>query len=344
MAMTPAPKSLSEVHDLIAKFPGLDADAAMAAEMREPSLTKPPGSLGRLEEVAHWLASWQGRHPAKVEAPQVIVFAANHGVSAQGVSAYPPEVTAQMVSNFEHGGAAINQISHAADATMKVVDVGVTEGTQDFSTGPAMTEESFCNAFGQGMAAVNVSTDLLAVGEMGIGNTTTAAALSHALHGGTAETWTGAGTGVEGAALANKVRVVGESVALHKAETNDPLDLFRRLGGLELVAIAGAITRARLERIPVLLDGYVCTAAAAPLAAAAANALDHCLAGHVSAEPGHTHLLEKLGKVPLLDLNMRLGEASGAAVAIALVKMATAYHSGMATFDEAGVTDKNESP
>ena len=333
------PQTLNEIRALLARLPGPDEAARADAVDREAQLTKPAGSLGRLETLSAWLSAWRGRQPPIIEAPTIIVFAGNHGVAAHGVSAFPAEVTRQMVGNFQAGGAAINQLAKSAGAALKVIDVGVEPGTNDFTVGPAMTEDAFCGAFRTGMQAVDEGADLLALGEMGIGNTTAAAAICHALFGHDAAHWAGPGTGVAGVALDKKIRVVGEAVARHGGETDDPLDLFRRLGGFEMVAIGGAVVAARQKKIPVVLDGFVCGAAAAPLHAVAEDALAHCLAGHCSTEPGHAHLLERLGLEPLLNLGMCLGEASGAALAISLIKAAANCHAGMATFAEAGVSD-----
>ena len=334
-------QNLGDVRALLQTLPGGDVQAAENARAREPQLTKPGGSLGRLEDIAEWLATWQGRHPARVERIKVAVFAGNHGVTAQGVSAFPPEVTFQMVANFEAGGAAINQLCGVAGADLEVVALDLDNPTQDFSQEPAMDDAECTAAFRRGMEAVGADYDVICLGEMGIGNTTPAAAIAHAIHGGEAGDWVGPGTGVEGDALALKVRVVADAVQRHKPAFGDGLDVLASVGGRELAAIAGAITQARLNRQPVVLDGYVCGAAAAALAAAAPGVLDHCIAGHVSAEPGHIRLLDKMGMAPLLNLGMRLGEASGAVVAVNLLKCAAACHAGMATFGEAGVTDKD---
>lgn len=316
---------------------GIDTAARDGAVERNSQLTKPPAALGRLEDIAQWYAGWRGDARPKVTSPQIIVFAGNHGVAAQGVSAFPPEVTEQMVLNFQHGGAAINQLARAAGATLDVLALELNRPTDDFTAGPAMSEADVVAALTEGWNAVREQTDLLVVGEMGIGNTTPAAALAGALVGGDAATWTGRGTGVDDAGLANKTRVVAEGMALHKGQ-GDGLEMLRRLGGRELAAMAGAIARARSLRIPVILDGFICTAAAACLAHTATGALDHCIAGHLSAEGAHARLLEALGKEPLLSLGLRLGEASGAALAIPIIKAALECHSGMATFAEAGVS------
>ena len=332
---------IEELRGLLQELPGPDETAADAARTREPQLTKPPGSLGRLEAIAEWLAAWQGRHPPELSSVQVRVFAGNHGVVAKGVSAYPAEVTVQMVGNFQAGGAAVNQLCRQAGATLDVVALELDRPTADFTEAPAMTEAEFIAAFNAGMASVPDGCDLLGVGEMGIGNTTSAAAICHALFGGQAIDWTGPGTGVAGAALDAKAQVVADAVALHAEARSDGLEVLRRLGGRELAAMAGAIAAARLKRAPVLIDGYVASAAAAALQAVSADALDHALAAHVSAEPAHRDLLQRLGKPALLDFSMRLGEASGAALAIPLARAALACHAGMATFAEAGVSDKD---
>jgi nicotinate-nucleotide--dimethylbenzimidazole phosphoribosyltransferase len=332
--------TLDEVRAVLREFPGADLEAVRRAAAREATLTKPAGALGRLEDISAWLAAWQGRHPPQLERVRVGVFAGNHGVAALGVSAYPAAVTAQMVRNFIAGGAAINQLCRAADAELRVYEMALERPTADFTRGPAMDEAECAKAMAYGMMAVESGLDLLCLGEMGIANTTSAAALACALFGGGAAEWTGPGTGVSGAALQRKAEVVAAGVDLHGGAARDPFDLLRRLGGHELAAICGAVMAARLARTPVLLDGFACTAAAAVVHAAERTALDHCLVAHVSAEPGHRRLLQAIGKTPLLDLGMRLGEASGAALAIPLLRAAVACHTGMATFAEAGVSGK----
>jgi nicotinate-nucleotide--dimethylbenzimidazole phosphoribosyltransferase len=329
--------SLDEIRALMAHLPGPDLEAGTAAAERERHLTKPAGALGRLEELAAWLATWQGRHPPAVDHPRTVVFAANHGVAARGVSAYPAAVTAQMVQNFIAGGAAVNQLCKTVDADLRVYEMNLDQPTGDIVDGPAMSEAECAGAIAYGMMAVEPGLDALALGEMGIGNTTAAAALCAGLFGGAAELWTGPGTGVAGPALEAKRRVVAEAVERHRAAT-DPFDMLRRLGGLELAAIAGAVLAARLGRVPVVLDGFAATAAAAVVFAADPRALDHCVVGHVSAEPGHRRLLEQISQRPLFDLGMRLGEASGATLAFAVLKAAIACHNGMATFAEAGIS------
>ncbi len=325
---------------LIQNLPGPNVQAVDMARERDSQLTKPPGALGRLEEIAFWLAAWTGRRPA-VTRPLVAIFAGNHGVTDKGVSPFPPSVTAQMVENFAAGGAAINQICVAYDLGLKIFDLALEHPTADFTEGAALDEQACAATMAFGMESIAGGTDLLCIGEMGIGNTTVAAAMYLALYGGKAEDWVGPGTGAQGDVLQNKIDAVEKAVALHKDHVKDPLELLRRLGGREIAAMAGAILAARMEGIPVIIDGFVATAAAAVLHAANPKALDHCLIGHVSAEPAHMKVIEKLGKTPLLALGMRLGEGTGAALAAGIVKAAAQCHSGMATFEQAGVSDKD---
>jgi len=331
--------SLAEFSTLLTTLPSADKVALAAASARNSQLTKPPAALGRLEDLAIWYASWRGVAAPEITHPQVAIFAGNHGVAAQGVSAFPAEVTQQMVLNFQAGGAAINQLSKCFGAEMTVHALDLETPTADFTKAAAMTEAEVIAALLVGWNAVDPKADLLVAGEMGIGNTTAAAAVACGLFGGDAEDWVGRGTGVSDEGLALKARVVRDGLARHADAMPDPLEVLRCLGGRELAAMAGAITRARMERIPVILDGFICTAAAAVLERAMPGALDHCVAGHVSAEAAHGRMLEKLGKAPLLSLGLRLGEGSGGALAIGILRGAVACHSGMATFAEAGVSE-----
>lgn len=331
---------MRDIIERLKRLPPADPASAAAAAARQARLTKPPGSLGRLETLAEWLAAWQAKHPPALERARIAVFAGNHGVVARGVSAYPAEVTVQMVANFRAGGAAINQLARAMGAELVVVPLELERPTADFTQAPAMSEAELRAALEAGADAAEPGLDLLCVGEMGIGNTTAAAALAAALFGGTGADWVGRGTGVDDAGLARKAAAVDAALAHHGAALADPVDALRRVGGRELAAIAGAVLRARELRIPVVLDGFVATAAAAAWKKAEPRALDHCVAGHCSAEAGHGRLLGRLELKPILDLGMRLGEASGAAVAIGILRAAVATHAGMATFAEAGVSDK----
>ena len=329
------PTTLDDLAALIAERPAPDPSAREAARARNGQLTKPPGALGRLEDLAIWYAGWRGEAAPRVEAPQVIVFAGNHGVVAQGVSAFPSEVTVQMVANFRHGGAAINQLCADAGASLDVLALDLDRPTADFTQGPAMGAAECAAAFDTGWRAVDRDTDLLVVGEMGIGNTTAAAAIAAALLGGTGGDWVGRGTGVDDAGLARKADAVDRGLAVNPSRA--PLDVLAALGGREIAAMAGAIARARAMRVPVVLDGFICCSAALVLHRLDADATDHCVAGHLSAEGAHGRVLDALGKRPLLDLGLRLGEGSGGALAINVVRAALACHSGMATFAEAGV-------
>jgi len=332
--------SFSALRTACLDLPGGHPAASAAVAQRELSLTKPPKSLGRLEDLVAWLAHWQGHVPPRLERVDILVFAGSHGVTRLGVSAYPAEVTAQMVANFASGGAAINQLARAAGAQLRVIPLELDQPTADFTEKPALGEQEFLAAVNAGYEAVSPQCDLVCLGEMGIGNTTAAAAIAAALFGGGGARWAGRGTGVDEEGLARKRTVIDRALERHAAVLDDPLAIAAALGGRELAAILGATLAARRQRIPVLLDGFVCTAAVAPLAKLRSDTLAHVQAGHVSAEAGHRILLEELSLKPLVNLDMRLGEASGAAVALLLLRAALACHTGMATFAEAGVSDK----
>lgn len=339
--MPEAAVTLDEMRDLARHLPGPDLEAGTATLQRDRQLTKPLGALGRLEEVAYWMACWQHRHPPVLRHPRVAVFAGNHGVAlTRGVSAYPVEVTLQMVANFQRGGAAVNQLCQIADSDLRVYELDLEHPTADFTVAPALDEEACARAIAYGMMAVEPGLHVIALGEMGIGNTTAAAAICAALFGGAVAEWVGPGTGVDVDGIRRKVETVEAGLATHGAALDDPLQVLRRLGGHELAAIVGAIIAARMAKVPVLLDGFACTAAAAVLFGLDRRALDHCLVAHLSAEPGHRRLLDVLGREPLLDLGMRLGEGSGAALALNVIRAAVDCHAGMATFAEAGVSDK----
>ncbi|TPJ79984.1 nicotinate-nucleotide--dimethylbenzimidazole phosphoribosyltransferase [Mesorhizobium sp. B2-6-2] len=333
-------KSLEDLRAACLELPtGSDA-AASAVARRQDTLTKPQGSLGRLETIAAWLGRWQARDMPKLDHVKVVVFAGNHGVTAQGVSAYPSEVTVQMVANFAGGGAAINQLARIAGAKLDVIPLDLDHPTGDFTIVPAMDEKAFLAAVSAGYDTATKDLDLVCFGEMGIGNTTPAAAISTALFGGGAEKWTGRGTGVDDAGLLRKVVAIEAGLKRHADALSDPLKIAAALGGRELAAILGATLAARKNNVPVLLDGFVCTAAAAPLARLHPTGLAHTIAAHVSAEAGHRRLLEALGLPPLLDLGMRLGEGSGACLAVNIVRSALECHAKMASFAEAGVSEK----
>jgi nicotinate-nucleotide--dimethylbenzimidazole phosphoribosyltransferase len=333
--------SLAALRERLADLPEGDERAAAAIAARQSRLTKPQGSLGRLEELTAWLGRWQGREAPRLDDVSVLVFAGNHGVVARGVSAYPASVTAQMVANFEAGGAAINQICTSVGAHLRVIPLKLDAPTGDFTEKQAMTEAEFVEAVAAGYDAVPASADLVCLGEMGIGNTTAASALAAALLGGGGERWAGRGTGLDDAGLARKREVIDAGLTRHQTHHADPLAASMIFGGRELAAILGATLAARRHRIPVLLDGFVATAAAAPLARLQPGALDHAQVAHCSAEAGHSGLCAALGMRPILDLDMRLGEGSGAALTVSVLRAALACHFGMATFDEAGVDERD---
>ena len=318
-------------------LPRMDEATLFDARARQAQLTKPAGSLGRLEEIALFMAGWQGTERPRAERVKAALFAGNHGVAARGVSAFPIEVTAQMVANFEAGGAAINVLAGGCGAELSVIPLDLDRPTGDIAIEPAMSEAECLAALNAGAAQVPPDADLMFVGEMGIGNTTPAAALCAQAYGGDAVSWCGRGTGLDDAGIARKVSAVTAALALHGPHCTSPFETLRRLGGREIAAMAGAILAARMSRVPVLLDGFICCAAIAPLVAVSPDFTDHCLAAHCSAEAGHARLLDHFRLEPLLRLDMRLGEGSGAAVAVHLVRAALATHNKMATFAEAAV-------
>ncbi|MGY9052621.1 MAG: nicotinate-nucleotide--dimethylbenzimidazole phosphoribosyltransferase [Rhodobacterales bacterium] len=331
--------SLAEFKKLLMKQPNSNLEIENQASERNNQLTKPPGSLGRLEELAIWYSSWRGEVTPKLRFPQIVVFAGNHGVTTQGISAFPSEVTQQMVMNFQHGGAAINQLCKVFGVKLNVIALDLDNPTADLTTGPAMSEAECVKALTIGWNAVDKSTDLFVAGEMGIGNPTSGASISYALYGGAASDWVGRGTGIDDIGLEKKAQVVATSLISNPTSITNGIEALRCLGGRELAAIAGSIASARAKSIPVILDGFICSAAAACLENTISGSLDHCVAGHESNENAHRALLGYLKKEPILTLGMRLGEASGGALAIAVLQGALACHSGMATFAEAGVSE-----
>ncbi|GMQ94062.1 MAG: nicotinate-nucleotide--dimethylbenzimidazole phosphoribosyltransferase [Acidimicrobiia bacterium] len=326
-----------DIPNLLAEAPEPDADAALAVKNRAENVLRPGGALARLDEVAAWIAGWQRTDRPRVDRPEVLLFAADHGVTLDGVSAYPAEITAAMCHAVEQGQATVTAFAKDLGATVSLFDVGVGNPTGNLRLEPAMDETRFIDAFEVGRTSVaDGNADLLILGEMGIGNTTSAAAVAAAICGGEPATWAGPGTGVAGDQLSHKRTVVTEAVD-RIAAVSDPMEVLRQVGGAELVAMAGATIEARLRSIPVLLDGYVVTAALLPLHEAAPGSLDHVLAGHLSPEPGHRWLLDRMEKEPLIDLGLRLGEGSGALAALPLVRLAIAGVLNVATFAEAGL-------
>lgn len=326
-----------QIERYLSNLPKLDREIAAAVRDRSNQILRPAGALARLDEIAIFIASWQQTLSPKVLNPKILIFASNHGIADAGVSNYPSEVTEAMVKAFQNGVSSINAIGRLVNAEVDVIDVGVKTPTKDFRYEDSMSSEEFETAFFQGVEAVDaIDTDLLVVGEMGIGNTSAAAAVAAATFGDGATQWVGHGTGVDEEGFRRKQAAVAEGLArVRKADgQNQSLDMLRRLGGKEMVAIGGAVVAARHRRIPVLLDGYVVASALAPIWKYDSEALDHCWAGHRSPEPGHATLLREFGLEPILELDLRLGEGSGAAAAVPLVRMACALVSEVPTFDE----------
>lgn len=316
-----------------------DPDARARAALRNANLLKPAGSLGELEHLALFLAGWQGVEKPMITRPIVALFAGNHGVHAQGVSKWPMEITQTMVDTFMQGGGAINQLCALHGLGLKVFDLALDMPVADFTQEPAMDEKGCAATIAFGMEAIAGGVDLVCIGEMGIGNTTSASAIYAALFGGGAQFWVGEGAGADADQQARKVAAVEAGLALHADKVSDPLEVLRCLGGREIAAMAGTILSARAERTVVIVDGFVASAAAAVIHAIDPAMLDHCLFGHVSAERAHQAALDKMGKTALLNLGMRLGEGTGAALAASLVKSAAATHSGMATFADIGLPE-----
>ena len=322
------------LREAVATLPTHDEVAHQAVVERAANILRPSGALARLDSVAAWVAGWQRTSSPAVRRPAALIFAADHGVTAAGVSKYPADVTRAMLAAYRAGKSTITAFAAVAGASVEAIDVGVGRPTGDIRYESAMSTERFNEAVAAGRDAVQgIDADLLVLGEMGIGNTTAAAAVAAALGGGEVAAWVGRGTGVDDEGLSRKRKAVREAVT-RIVGVLDPLEVLREVGGAELVAMAAAIVAARHRQLPVLIDGYVVTAAAMALASIAPTALDHCLVGHCSAEPGHRRLLERLDKLPLLDLEMRLGEGSGAMAAVPLVAMACAGITEVPTFGE----------
>ncbi len=339
MSLSETALPFQDIRNLVHSMPGPDEEALARVRARDAELTKPAGSLGRLEEIAEWLAAWSGKAPPKITRPLVGIFATAHGIADEGVSAFPSSVNRQMVENFAAGGAAINQLCRAYDIGLKVFDLAVDMPTPSITREDAMDEANCAATMAYGMEALAGGIDLICLGEMGIGNTTVAAAVLNGLFGGEAGDWVGRGTGVDDEGLARKRDAVAAAVARLGGE-KDPLEILRRIGGREIAAMAGLIIAARLQRVPVIVDGFVTTAAAAVVYAMDPAGLDHCLFAHVSAEQAHSRVLDHMGKQALFDFGMRLGEGSGAVLAAGIAKAAADMHSGMATFADAGVAEK----
>lgn len=337
---TSLPEPFADFAELMTILPPGSEAAVEAVRARDAELTKPAGSLGQMEYLVEFLARWQEKPEPTLDNPMVAIFAANHGVAAQGVSAFPADVTAQMVANFTSGGAAISQVCALHEINLRVFELALEMPTGDITIGPAMDDRTCAATIAYGMEAIAGEPDLLCLGEMGIGNTTIAAALYAAVLGGEGKDWAGAGTGVDQAGLIRKANVIDRALAVHRDELDHPLKILARLGGREVAAMLGALIAARHRQTPVIIDGFVATSAAAIAWALNPAMLDHCLFGHVSAEGAHKTALEKMGKRGLLDLGMRLGEGTGAALAAVMAKTALHLHRNMATFAEASVSGK----
>jgi nicotinate-nucleotide--dimethylbenzimidazole phosphoribosyltransferase len=348
-----------QIEEIIANIPPLDEAAMQSARARQDRLTKPRGSLGRLEELSIQLAGMQGNPFPAVERKAVIVMAGDHGVAREGVSAYPTEVTAQMVLNFLHGGAAINVLARQAGARVTVVDIGVAVefepmpglvrrkvmcGTRNQAEGPAMTRVEAEQALQVGLDVLSEEAarglDIVATGDMGIGNTTSSSAIVAAMMGLPVEQVVGRGTGIDDRGLERKIKVIEKSLAVNQPDRNDPIDVLHKVGGLEIAGLTGVMLGAASRRIPVVVDGFISTAAALIAVVLAPRAREYLISAHRSVEIGHQVMLKHLNLVPLLDLNLRLGEGTGAALAFSLLEASTRLLREMATFDEAGVTDK----
>ena len=341
-AMPNLSPAYADVVELLTIVPDGDESAVAAIKERDAQLTKPAGSLGQLESLVEFLGRWQGRARPRLDNPMVTIFAGNHGVTDQGVSAFPRNVTAQMVANFTNGGAAISQICALHEINLRVFELALEMPTGDITLEAALDDKMCAATIAYGMEAVAGKPDLICIGEMGIGNTTVAAAIYAALYGGTGADWVGRGTGVDDAGLTRKADAVDRALARHAGELDHPLAILARVGGREIAAMLGALLAARHQKVPVIVDGFVASSAAAIAHAVNPAAIDHCIFAHVSAESGHARALEAMGRTGLLDLGMRLGEGSGAALAAVLAKTALHLHNNMATFESAAVSSRSD--
>ena len=323
------------LHDRLSDLPSPDDASRVAVHERAAHILRPSGALAWLDDIAEWVAGWQRTDRPRIERPVGLIFAADHGVAAATrVSAYPTGVTEAMFAAYEEGRSTISAFARLAGAEVTAIDVGIGQPTGDIRYESALSPERFDTIVAIAFDAVDrLESDLLVLGEMGIGNTTPSAAIAAALAGGETAAWVGRGTGIDDESLARKRQAVQESVR-RIAGITDPLEILREVGGAEIVAITAATVAARHRSIPVVLDGYVVTSAVLPLNEIEPSTLDHCTVGHCSAEPGHRKLLERLGKAPLLDLDMRLGEGSGAMAAVPLIAMACAGITDVPTFEE----------
>jgi nicotinate-nucleotide--dimethylbenzimidazole phosphoribosyltransferase len=354
---------VADLRNVLQQIESVDADWIRRAESHQASLTKPPGSLGRLEEVANRVVTIQRSMKPKVEHARIIVFAADHGVTAEGVAPYPSAVTGQMVANFLAGGAGVNALARVAGAEVRVVDIGVASdlgqvaglhsrrigpGTRNMARAPAMTSEEMYAAIAVGLEmgrdAITAGVDIIGLGEMGIGNSTAASAVTATLTGLPVAGVTGRGTGADDDMLAHKIRVIEQALERHRPDPADAFDVLVKVGGFELAGLAGVVLAAAAGRTVVVTDGFIATAAAALAVRMCPAANDYLFAAHRSPEPGHTALLTLIGQEPLLDLRMRLGEGTGSALAFVVIRAAVAAFTEMATFASAGVSNRSDLP
>lgn len=350
---------MQSIEDTIATIRPVDRSWIEAAAERQKTLTKPPGSLGRLEEIANRFVAIRESFEIAAKRPRIVLFAADHGVCAEGVSPYPQTVTAQMVLNFLHGGAAINALARAGGIDLKVVDMGVSAplpsskgllsrriaaGTRNFCEDAAMTHEQARMAVETGIEIAQEASregcDLLGFGEMGVGNTTAASAIAVVVTNEPIEAVVGCGTGADEACMERKRSAVRRALARHVGQLKDPLGILRCIGGFEIAAMCGFCLGAAAQHVPVVMDGFIATAAAALAVHFSPGSSGYMFAGHCSAEPGHSHFLNRMAEEPLLRLEMRLGEGTGAALAIKIIQAAVAAFTGMATFASAGVSNR----
>lgn len=327
-----------DIRALIKGAPQGDLAAEEAAREHRRKLMIPPDGMGRLGELAVWMARWQGRNPPRIERPMVAVFASSHGVAKHDVAPDPPDSTGRIVELLKTGQAATNYVAASAGAGMRVFEMAVEQPTKDLSEEPAMTEKECAATIAFGMEALAEKPDLLALGEAGVGGATAAAAVACALYGGNANYWVRAGDWLTPDALERRVDVVQRAMQTHRGHLSDPMEILQRLGGREIAALVGAITAARIEGVPVVLDVFATTVAAAIVHAIEPGAADHCIAGHLSTEPAHPALLDRLGQKPLLDMGLRTTEGAGAAACIPLLRAACEAHAGVATTDQTGWT------
>jgi nicotinate-nucleotide--dimethylbenzimidazole phosphoribosyltransferase len=353
----------ADVETVLRQIEPIDRGWIRRAEAHQATLTKPPGSLGRLEELANRVVAIQQSLTPTVDRARIVVFAADHGVTAEGVAPYPSAVTGQMVANFLAGGAGVNALARVAGAEVRVVDIGVASdlghvaglharriapGTRNMAREPAMTVEQVEAAIGVGLGmgrdAIASGADMIGLGEMGIGNSTAASAVTAALTGLPVASVTGRGTGADDTMLAQKIRVIEQALQRHRPDPSDPIDVLTKVGGFELAGLAGVALAAAAGRKVVVTDGFIATAAAALAVRLCPAVNEYLFAAHRSPEPGHTALLTLTGQEPLLDLRMRLGEGTGAALAFVIIRGAVAAFTEMATFTSAGVSNRSDLP